>query len=405
MRSKNLNSGRRVSLLFLFAWFVNIGLINAQWKTEEKVVSSNLNGLFMQSSTTGWIVGDDGTILKKTATGWAEVQSPTHENLYSVVIVEGGAGWAVGACGTIVRFDGSTWKTFDSPTAYNLYSVSFKDAGNGVAVGDFGTILNFKDEKWSVAKSGMRGRLFAVSSEKEGTWVGGGLECVKIPLVKIDIENKAETILDRYDSHSTVNSLMFQSRNNGWAVGSPGVILHFDGHQWERVDAEEKHPTLTSVYFADENDGISTGYGGTLLIYSGGKWLKEVTGTRNNLNACFKAGNTWYAIGDNGTIISNARDRVKSLKVPAVQNIGEIKVFPDPCDDVLNILLPPGSEELPVSFSISGINGQVLIQERLSSFQGSGALQVSTSRLKDGFYILKVVTDKRATTARFIVKH
>jgi hypothetical protein len=244
-----------------------------------------------------------------------------------------------------------------------------------------------------------------VSSEKDGIWAGGGLECVRIPLIRIDLENKSKTIPDRYDSHSTVNSLVFLSRDNGWAVGSPGVILHYDGQQWERVVAEEKHPALTSVYFADENDGISAGYGGTILIYSEGKWLKEVTGTRNNLNACYKTGNTYYAIGDNGTIITNARERTESNNLIPVKTVGDLKVFPDPCDEVLNILLPPGSEEIPVSFSVSGMNGQVLIQERLSSFRGSGALQVSTSRLTDGFYLLKLVTDKRSATIRFIVKH
>jgi photosystem II stability/assembly factor-like uncharacterized protein len=405
MSNKHLNGVRRAALFFLITGFLNCGLINAQWRIEEKVTSGNLNGIFMQNSSTGWIVGDNGTILKKTATGWVGVKSPTNESLYAVVMVDGGEGWAVGAHGTIVYFDGRTWKACNSPTASNLYSVSFKDARNGIAVGDFGTLLSYKDEKWTVAESGMRGRLLAVSSEKEGIWAGGGLECVKVPLVRIDPENKAKTVLASYDSHSTVNSLMFLSRDNGWAVGSPGVILHYDGQQWERVVADEQHSTLTSVYFSDENEGISAGYGGTILIYSGGKWQKEVTGTRNNLNACCKTGNTWYAVGDNGIILTNSRERAKSNTILPVKSAGDIKVFPDPCDDVLNILLPPGSEEIPVSFSISGLNGQVLIQERLSSFRGSGSWQVATSRLTDGFYLLKLVTDKRAITIRFIVKH
>jgi photosystem II stability/assembly factor-like uncharacterized protein len=405
MSGKYLKMGRRVALLFLLTGFVDCGLVQAQWRAQEGYTTNDLNGIFMQNSSSGWIVGENGTILKKTATGWAGVQSPTHENLYSVVMVDGGEGWAVGARGTILHFDGKAWKTFDCPTAYDLYSISFKDPQNGMAVGDFGTILSYKDEKWNIIESGMRGRLFAVSSKKDGIWAGGGLECVKIPLVKIDILNKAKPILDTYDSHSMVNSLIFLSYDNGWAVGSPGVILHFDGQQWERVNAGDKYPSLNSVYFADENNGISAGYGGTILIYNEHKWTKEVTGTSQDLNACFKTGDTYYAVGDNGTIITNARERVKSLNILPVKTVGDIKVFPDPCDEVLNILLPAGSEEMAESFSISGINGQVLMQEELSSFRGSRSWQVSTSGLKDGFYLLKLVTDQRASTIRFIVKH
>ncbi|MBQ4203531.1 MAG: hypothetical protein II655_07505, partial [Thermoguttaceae bacterium] len=59
---------------------------------------ARLNDLCFVSATTGWVVGDRGTILKTTDGGatWTACESPTDANLYGVSFLDANFGLAVG---------------------------------------------------------------------------------------------------------------------------------------------------------------------------------------------------------------------------------------------------------------------------------------------------------------------
>ncbi len=109
-----------------------------------------------------WAVGDGGTILYWDGNAWSSVDSPTSENLYSVIFVDDSNGWAVGggsASGVILRYDGewSVWErisftgftdTFDTINN-TLYSITVTtDGTTGWIVGDDGITLNLSEDTW-----------------------------------------------------------------------------------------------------------------------------------------------------------------------------------------------------------------------------------------------------------------
>jgi photosystem II stability/assembly factor-like uncharacterized protein len=69
--------------------------------------SDRLNSVFMVSSSEGWAVGDEGTIIRWNGADWSNSTSPTDMALISVFMVGSDDGWAVGSLGTIVRWNGS----------------------------------------------------------------------------------------------------------------------------------------------------------------------------------------------------------------------------------------------------------------------------------------------------------
>ncbi len=206
---------------------------------------------------------------------WEEYQRLTNEDLNSVLMIGKDDGWAVGDNGTIIHFNERNGSLFDSPTRNDLLSVSFKDTENGIATGDLGTILIFKNGRWNQLEGEVHGSLFSAFYEKDELWIGGGLECVNLPIIKMNTNKKEETFINQFYPFASIKSIMFIKPANGWAVGSPSTILHFDGQQWEKAEISDDYSSLNSVFFSDENNGISVGFGGSVLIYSESMWTKE----------------------------------------------------------------------------------------------------------------------------------
>ena len=123
------------------------------------------------------------------------------------------------------------------------------------------------------------------------------------------------------------------------------------------------------------------------------------------MNACFKVEQSCYAVGNNGTILSKNQERIRSQKIISEKMPVSIKVFPDPCDDVLNILLPGEGNVSMKTITVSNISGQVLIQKQVSDLSGIKAYPLPVSELRNGIYLLRIASGPEATTIRFVVEH
>ena len=315
-------------------------------------------------------------------------------------------GWAVGDRGTILRFDGNIWLSFNSPTTNNLFSVSFNNADHGVAVGDFGTVLVFKDGAWKPVKSGSLARLLTVNVQNENAWIGGGLECVKVPLMKININSRDKTPVNVLDSYASINDISFSDPDNGWAVGSPFTLLHFDGQRWEKESTGKNHSSLKSIFFLDRNNGISVGYGGTIMTYKTGSWTKENSLSNKDLRSGTINCDVYYAIGDSGIILTAKvlPEKLASTQLHEQLN-GDFRLFPNPCNDVLNISLPDSCKGKSVLISISNIQGQIVLQKEFNDSATSTSLQLKISDLNSGSYLLQVVDGPAISEARFVILH
>ncbi len=116
------------------------------WLTQSSGTTNQLYSVNFIDATTGWAVGDIGTILHTTNGGesWLNQISGASDYLYSVAFINASTGWAVGWYGTIFHTTngGESWIIQPSGTNYYLNSVTFTDANNGWIVGGYGTILH-----------------------------------------------------------------------------------------------------------------------------------------------------------------------------------------------------------------------------------------------------------------------
>ncbi|HKQ06250.1 MAG TPA: YCF48-related protein [Blastocatellia bacterium] len=106
--------------------------------------TQQLNAVQMLSFSSGWAVGNGGTILKYTGNGrWVSQSSGTTANLRDVYFLDSNRGWAVGDGGTIVGTTdgGSTWVADVSGVSADLRGVHAASAGAVFAVGAGGMIL------------------------------------------------------------------------------------------------------------------------------------------------------------------------------------------------------------------------------------------------------------------------
>jgi len=392
-----------IKIYLFFTISLNIGIVQAQWLVEKCPTENDLNAISLVDSHTGWIVGDKGTILYKSGNDWKEYQKLTGKDLNSVFMINSKDGWAVGDEGTIIRYNANYWELVTSPTKHNLLSVSFRDSENGICVGDLGTILIFKDGIWNLVENEVRGNLYSVYYERNGAWIGGGLECVNVPLIKMGINDNNLTYVS--NPYPSVNSICLSNENNGWAVGSPNTVLHFDGANWEKENISYDFPSLISVSFSLENSGISVGYAGTILVYNNGTWIKEYSLTNQNLKGSAISGNTYYAVGQGGTIITKKPTETDNYTYLSEKEPEQIRVFPNPCSDILNIIFPKIIANEDILVSIVDKSGQIIKQKQYNSLGGNLSYPMVISELKNGLYFLKAVADSKTSTVKFVVKH
>jgi photosystem II stability/assembly factor-like uncharacterized protein len=417
---------------FPLFWFLavvcNSKMVHAQWITETCPTNCNLNAIAVTRSGSYWIAGDFGTILYKSEGDWKSYPKTTPENLYSICFISGDNGWAVGAKGTILHFDGEKWENYPSPTKNDLYSVSFSDKENGNAVGKSGTILLYRSGSWILVENNNRGDFNATTYENNAIWLGGGLECVGFPIIKIQNENNSLPSLSRTtESFATIKSIFFLNSSNGWAVGSPSALLHYDGQSWRDYKSDEKFPSLNYVCFSeDERSGISVGYNGTILSFSKDKWIKEISGITQNLKSAVIDENNVYVVGDLGTIIckklrisneTSSANEIVTLNnklIPNAKNNSTLstdnepikfQLLPNPCDDFLNIKLIYGNSFTKGTLIVNNINGQLVLQKVIGFTDSNNTQTLETEGFANGVYMLIILSEGKSSTNKFIVNH
>src|SRR5687767_387090 len=86
---------------------------------------------------------------------------------------------------------------------------------------------------------------------------------------------------------NTINSIRFTAdKQNGWAIGSDGVILRTrnGGFEWQ-TQISQANTTLYGLYVKDKSRVVISGARGVILTTSNGgkRWVERITGTRDHL--------------------------------------------------------------------------------------------------------------------------
>ncbi len=236
---------------------------------------NNLLATHFVNITTGFAVGEFGTVLKTTNEGqtWTQLTTGTTRTLRAVYFVDASTGFVVGDSGTILKTitGGTEWSVLTSGTLNALRAVLFRDGNTGTVTGNTGTILKTTDggTTWTSQTSGTTRRLVGIS----------------------------------YPTADTGYIV-------GYAQGGPGgtAVMRTTnaGANWMTVDSVSNN-FYTGVSFIDANNGFVCANSSRILqtTDAGATWLRDTVAGNWNGISYISPGNV-YAIGSNGVMIKSA---------------------------------------------------------------------------------------------------
>lgn len=266
------------------------------WNAVTSGTTQDLNGVYFTSTSTGFIVGNTGTIRKSTDGGlnWTSTTSPITNDLTDVYFADAFMGYACGTNGRVIRTSnaGVAWSLLTSlPTSQTLNGIRSRVFSGSYAiltVGNSGTIYVSPNNggNWSPATSGTSANLYdaEMGSNVLNAWVVGA----------------SGTILATTDGGGTWNpqtsgtanalrGVFFTSLTQGWAVGDNGTILTTSngGTTWT-AQTSGTTQQLNDVYFVSATAGWAVGNNGTILgtMNGGLTWTAQTSNTSAHLNAC-----------------------------------------------------------------------------------------------------------------------
>ena len=238
-------------------------------------------GVLPTSSATA---GTPGQSNRPSSFSWREVTPPTSNVLQDVHMVSSTDGWVVGRNATLLRYNGTSWAPFPIATRVpdewlvDVHMISATDGyivGWGIRSGD-GTIYHWDGISWTQqyvipVNGGEPNRLDSVDAND--VWVAGRGKIYRR-------QNQGQwTINYTIPGPNQFNlfSIQMISSTDGWAVGQLGTMLHYDGNTWTALDPSPAPQTLYDCFFVAPNLGFATGYSiqTYLLKFNGTEWVRQ----------------------------------------------------------------------------------------------------------------------------------
>ncbi len=272
----------------------------------------SLNSISMLSATDGWVVGNSvlppnvdglafGVVLHYTGGKWV-FDRPLGSRLSSVFMRTASDGWIVGEDGNggapVFHYDGSAWTPVNDPafasvlpqtifalSATNVWLDGTNFSGSGFDGDAPEVILHYDGSRWSQQSTDLaNSRIYSMAmiSPDEG-WAVGSLSGGTGPhpahpekaLVEHYYQGRWQQVASfdgpPGDYLYSLYGIAMVSADEGWAVGSDGLIVHDLNGVWARSFSLTGQ-TLRSIVMLSPTEGWAVGDQGTILHYSKGAW-------------------------------------------------------------------------------------------------------------------------------------
>ena len=106
------------------------------------------------------------------------------------------------------------------------------------------------------------------------------------------------------ESHRSLYGIWPVSEKSIYAVGDNGIILHYDGNGWSRMEDKWSSRGYADIWGTGDNDMFIVGDNGTILHYDGSAWNSMDSSTKKHLEGIWGTGpSDVFAVGDGGTIL------------------------------------------------------------------------------------------------------
>lgn len=380
--------------IFLLGCFLSLTVLGndapgGEWLFQMSGSSRALRAVKLVNRSSGFVVGDSGTMLSTTNGGdtWAALSLPTTADLFGINFIDSVIGFVVGDGGTILQTNdgGATWLRRNSGTLVRLSAVAFGDPLHVTAVGDGGIILHTSNGgvTWHVQASGTTNNLSGVSfsSPTAGIAVGDN--------ATILLSNDGGVTWNQQQGGlGSLSGVVFLDSLHGYAIALDNLVLHTTngGAAWFAGTEPPCCGSLNAVSFTDVDVGTVVGSPGRVFRTTDGgqSWTPQAANSNFDwLAVSFLDDTTGTIVGSQGEIIHT------------VSGGGNSIIFP------VSLLSPPnGALDQAVENPLSW-----------ESFPGAGSyiLQVTTDSTFSGGFIFNdsTVTDtfKIVGTLEFGIRH
>jgi hypothetical protein len=216
----------------------------ARWSYVDTSPGQVTSAIWGNGPSDVWIggAGDDpgSTLVHFDGTRWSSI-SPAFINVQALW----GSGptdvWAGSAYGMVLHYDGQQWSVLPSAGTYptaSLWGSGPSDLWS--ATGNAGVMTHYDGHTWSMVQIPDQILSQGISgTAADDVWVIGAQS-------GSEILHFSGSIWAKLWGSSTTDprgplGIFARARNDAWAVGSAGFVLHWDGSTWSAADAKVGH--------------------------------------------------------------------------------------------------------------------------------------------------------------------
>jgi photosystem II stability/assembly factor-like uncharacterized protein len=421
-------------LLLLFLILPQFLLSQTLYST--RLDSNDFYAVYFQSSFFGFIMGENGTLLR-TENGGMDWNPVTAEIMDSVgirdmVFLNDTLGFAVGDKATLLSTTdrGSSWQQVAideggplGPDFGAIRAISFFNEQIGWLAGDNGEAQLTTDggSSWMRKETGHPESISGIISLSDTSAMA-----VLINGLLLYTEDMGEVWMDARVFEDTLGESpaiysLFEGDNNAWVAGAPGrnpypYISFIDEisnnwMNWQAISSpvvavDSANPHYTDIHFTAPDTGWVIGWDKLILFtHNGGQsWtqLPSPDSLTNELNGLFLTPDTnaVWIVGNDGLVISTQPFPLPPMAIePEIQS--NFILYPNPNSGQFFIQNPfdRPKEALLYVYDMQG----KLVFEKPLSFSASKRQIVDLQGIQQGIYVAQLVAEGEVFTPRKLV--
>lgn len=282
-------------------------------------LGESLYGVTGKSSKNAWAVGSNGTTLLWDGYQWNYVPSGVSEPLYAVAgdrNADSREVWAVGGKGTLLHYDGRKWNQLPSPTTSALYGLWVHETRKSIwAVGAGGAVyLNQPEQsdQWQRINTGVTADLFSVTSTGANglsdTWAVGQGGTILL------YSGTSFTPWSVRVTNNSLRSILGLSSNTVWAVGDSATCIQYNGTEWVPKSCIPPGNSLLGITGQLTSGLWAASSGGALWRSDGGSWQSSFESSFAQKAIWRDPGGCTVSVGSNGVLIQSASSGTDEFK-------------------------------------------------------------------------------------------
>lgn len=379
---------RFLIILTLVFWEFTFSQVN--WTIINSGTINKLNDIQFTSTNIGYIVGDNGTVLKTIDGGntWLDVSINSTEYINSISFINDNIGY--------LATQNRIYKTIDGGINYTIETVDFVNNFNILKfiteqigfIGTNGNILKTVDgsQNWINVKN-TQSAISTISFPTLNTGYFTGGSSVGYVYKTTDQGNTINTTLNPFNTIR--EEIQFLDNNIGYLIGwyNPYLLKTLNGGiSWSAVNLD--YAGGMAIHFLNEQVGFHIDNSGNtskiLSTNDGGlNWNIELTFSTNSTYGLKKIttnSNNIFCIGENGIIYKKSF----TLSSNSFANNNNIKIYPNPCKNIFNIDFETENNINLTNYCLYSLTGQEIEKGKMADNK------IDLKNVSDGLYIIKI---------------